>query len=221
MTTENTAGTENQNDVSATAPESGTAPESQGSENTLLTDSNPAEPSHGDDKSVVDPEKKAENNEDTEPAVPEKYDFKDAGEISIDDAVKNEFSEVARDLGLSQEKAQGVLDRMAPAIQKAQQAQLAALSGQWEQQSRIDSEFGGDKFMENMAVAKKALDTFGSPELKEILNKAGLGNHPEIIRAFYRAGQAISGDRIISGRGASDGKPSGDPLGDMADRMYK
>ena len=40
---------------------------------------------------------------------------------------------------------------------------------------------------------------FGTPELRDVLNMTGLGNHPEIIRAFYRAGKAISEDAFVSG----------------------
>lgn len=220
METENPAGVENQNDTPATAPESGTAPDSQGSENTLLTSGQSANQEEGTaEKESGEQEKTQEKAPADE--IPEKYEFTDVGEIVVDDTVKEAFSDVARELGLSQEKAQGVLDKMAPAIEKAQQEQLASLSQQWKSQSLADAEFGGDKFMENLSVAKKALDQFGSPELQEILKKAGLGNHPEIIRVFYRVGNAISGDRIITGRGSSGETKTGDTLGDMANRMYK
>lgn len=220
METENQAGVENQNDASVTAPESGTAPDSQGSENTLLTSGQPANQPEGEaEKASGETEKTQEKA--PEETVPEKYEFTDVGEIIIDDAVKEAFSGVARELGLSQEKAQGVLDKMAPAIEKAQQVQLASLSDQWKNQSLADSEFGGEKFQANLAVAKKALDQFASPQLQEILVKAGLGNHPEVIRVFYRVGNAISGDRIITGKGTSGETKTGDVIGDMADRMYK
>jgi len=41
----------------------------------------------------------------------------------------------------------------------------------------------------------------------------GLGNHPEVIRAFYKAGKAISEDRFIPG------SPKGAEM-DMAKRMF-
>jgi len=62
-------------------------------------------------------------------------------------------------------------------------------------------------------VARKALETFGTPELRDVLNMTGMGNHPEVIRAFYKAGKAISEDRFVQGnpRGAEP---------DMAKRMF-
>ena len=224
MTTETTAGAENTNTAPTTAPDSGTAPEGQGSENTLLTTSDTQAETQTTDGGTTEGEPKTEGETEAKPedtGPPEKYEFTDVGDETIDGSVKEAFSEVARELGLSQDKAQGVLDKMAPAIAKANQTQLAALSSQWEEMSKTDSEFGGDKFNENMATAKKALDEFGTPELSKILVGARLGNHPEVIRLLYRAGKAISSDRIITGKGAADGKPSGDKFGDMASRLYE
>ena len=78
---------------------------------------------------------------------------------------------------------------------------------------KTDAEIGGDKLPENLAVARKALETFGTPELKALLNESGLGNHPEVIRFFYRSGKAISEDRVI--RGGAAGQPT-----DPAKRMF-
>ena len=69
----------------------------------------------------------------------------------------------------------------------------------WSESSRTDKEFGGDKLNENLAVAQKAMNAFGTPELRAVLNKTGLGNHPELIRAFVRAGKAISEDTFVPG----------------------
>ncbi|WP_323026539.1 protease [Castellaniella sp.] len=130
--------------------------------------------------------------------APEKYEFQaPEGTEAFDSQVLDAFSAVAKDLNLPQEQAQQILDKMTPVIQARQVEQLQAAHDQWIQAAETDKEFGGEKLQENMAVAKKALDTFGSPELRTLLNQSGLGNHPEIIRAFYRAGKAISEDRFI------------------------
>ena len=134
--------------------------------------------------------------------APEKYEFTPAEGTQFDEQVIGAFSEIAKELNLTQEAAQKVLDKMAPAIQARQSEQIAAVQSAWANQAKSDKEFGGDKLNENLAVAKKALETFGSPELSALLNESGMGNHPEIIRAFYRAGKAISEDRFVGG-GAS------------------
>ena len=114
------------------------------------------------------------------------------------------FNNVAKELDLSQEAAQKLVSFQAQSILRERTA--------WAEASKADTEFGGAKLEENMAVAKKAIETFGTPELRQMLNKTGLGNHPEVIRAFYRAGKAISDDKIITGNAA--------PQRDDAKRFY-
>jgi len=69
----------------------------------------------------------------------------------------------------------------------------------WTEQARADKEFGGAQLKDNLVIANKALGQFGTPELVSLLKETGLGNHPEIVRAFYRAGKAISEDTFVKG----------------------
>lgn len=138
--------------------------------------------------------------------APEKYDFADIEGVNVDPSVIVAFSDVAKELDLSQDKAQAVLNKMAPVIAARQTEQLQAASDEWANSSRLDKEFGGDKLNENLGIAKKALEEFASPELKTLLDQSGLGNHPEIIRLLYRAGKAISDDSFVSGRKATSEK---------------
>jgi hypothetical protein len=85
--------------------------------------------------------------------------------------------------------------------------------------SKGDKEFGGDKLSENLGVAKKALDAFGTAELRSLLNQSGLGDHPEVIRFMYRAGKAISEDRFVGGAPAV-GKGAPKNFADFADVLY-
>ncbi|MEI6907818.1 peptidase, partial [Klebsiella pneumoniae] len=41
---------------------------------------------------------------------------------------------------------------------------------------------------------------FGTPELKEYLNGTGLGNHPELVKAFIKVGKAMSEDGMVTGK---------------------
>lgn len=140
--------------------------------------------------------------------VPEKYEFKAPEGAELDPKVMTEFEGVAKELGLSQEKAQKVIDKVAPQIAAAQKAQLETIKSQWVESSRTDKEFGGEKLNENIAVAEKALNAFGTPALRTLLKDTGLANHPEIIRAFFKAGQKISGSNFVAGGGNSDATKS-------------
>lgn len=144
----------------------------------------------------------AKGEKDDKPqGAPESYEFKAPEGVTLDDTVIGAFSEVAKTLDLPQDKAQQVLDKMAPAIASRQAEQFAAARTEWTNTSKADKEFGGDKLSENLAVAKKALDAFSTPELRTLLEDSGLGNHPEVIRMFYRTGKAMSEDRFVAGQG--------------------
>lgn len=156
---------------------------------------------------------------DDKPAgAPEQYeDFKAPDGVKLDTDAAGEFKSLAKELNLSQEQAQKVADQGAKLMQKwqAQQAQqMSETAAKWATDSQTDKEFGGDKLQENLAVAKKALDTFGSPQLKTLLNESGLGNHPEVIRMLFKAGTAISEDRMVGG------KTGGAAVETAAQRMY-
>lgn len=63
---------------------------------------------------------------------------------------------------------------------------------------KADKEIGGDKLTASLSKAQQALETFGTPELKEYLNETGLGNHPELVKAFVKIGKAMSEDNMVS-----------------------
>lgn len=144
------------------------------------------------------------------PGAPEQYEFKaiEGAEVSADSLA--DFSEVAKELGLPQDAAQKILDKMAPALARRQAEAIEGVKTQWADAARSDKEFGGDKLAENLSVAKKALDSFGSPELRTLLNESGLGNHPEVIRLLVRTGKAISEDGLVQGTRAvaADANPA-------------
>lgn len=143
--------------------------------------------------------------------APEKYEFKPSEDgIEFDASVLASFSEVAKELNLPQEAAQKVLDKMGPVIAARQAEQVQAIKTEWLTTSQADKEFGGDKLGENLAVAKKALDAFGTPELRTLLQESGMGNHPEVVRFMFRAGKAISEDGFVAGtrKGAAQNDPA-------------
>lgn len=117
------------------------------------------------------------------------------------------FTEWAKANNLTQEAAQAAMD-MAADMQlgtaRQMQAALDAQGETWASEVKADKEIGGDKLAENLAVAKTALEKFATPEFKAFLDSTKLGNHPEMLRAWLRVGQAISQDGFVPGRqGAS------------------
>lgn len=140
--------------------------------------------------------------------APEKYEaFKMPEGFAVDEQLLGEFEPTLKELGLTQEAAQKVIDFAPKVIEKTVQQTTAKVLDQlgiadhakWAEQSKNDKEFGGEKLAENLGVVRRALDTFGTPELRAALNKVGLGNHPEVLRFFYRAGKTISADSYVPG----------------------
>lgn len=128
--------------------------------------------------------------------APEAYELTAPEGIEID---TDAFTAFAKDADLTQDQAQKLLEKMAPAMVARQQAAIEQARQQWVSDAKSDKEFGGEKLSENLGVAKKAMEKFGSPELKALLEQSGLGNHPEVIRFFFRAGKAVSEDRVVTG----------------------
>nr|DAN78204.1 MAG TPA: putative protease [Caudoviricetes sp.] len=143
-----------------------------------------------------------EQKTDAESEVPEKYDFKPPEGMEFDEETINLYAEAAKEAGLSQEKADIILGKIAPHLAQQQIKAIEKASSEWEAASRADPEFGGDKLNENLSVAAKAIEQFATPELKTLLNESRLGNNPEVIRLFYRVGKAISEDGFVSAAGA-------------------
>ena len=122
--------------------------------------------------------------------------------VSLNAELLGEYKGIAKELGIAQEGAQKLVDlgvKLSSQILASQEAARVAEVSAWADAAKSDKEFGGDKLPENLAVARKALDAFATPELKAYLDKSGLGNHPELIRAFFKAGKLISEDRLIPG----------------------
>lgn len=119
--------------------------------------------------------------------------------MTVNEELLGEFKATAKELKLSQEAAQRLADLQVKALGK-QAEQMANVRAQWLEQTKTDKEFGGEALAENLGVAKKAMEAFATPQLRQLLNESGLGNHPEIVRAFVRVGKAISEDgRVVTG----------------------
>ena len=150
--------------------------------------------------------------------APEVYEFKAAEGQTFDPEFVKSYSEVARELNLTQEAAQTMIDKVGPVLAQQQQAQIAQVRNDWAEASKVDAEFGGTKFNENLAIAKQSIDKFATPEFKKMLDDTGLGNHPEWIRYCYRVSKAFSPDNFEGGH--KEGGAAPNDFNSMASRLY-
>lgn len=149
------------------------------------------------------PADKPDDKEQKQEGAPEKYDFKPAEGQELDTAALEQFEPIARELNLTNEQAQKMVDlygtKIMPMVQKQQAEAWQKTTEQWAADVKADKEIGGDKLTANLSAAQRALDQFGTPELKEYLNATGLGNHPDLVKSFVKIGKAMSEDGMVDG----------------------
>lgn len=151
-----------------------------------------------DDKPADKPDDKEQKQE----GAPEKYEFKVGEGVELDTEALKDFEPVARDLNLTNEQAQKLVDaypKILAGVQQRQAEAWQAQTEQWAADVKADKEIGGDKLTTNLSAAQRALDQFGTPELKEYLNTTGLGNHPDLVKTFVKIGKAMSEDGMVDG----------------------
>lgn len=145
---------------------------------------------------------KPEDEEQKQEGAPEKYKFTAGEGVELDADALKDFEPVARDLNLTNEQAQKLVDAYPKILAGVQQRQAEAWQKQtegWAESVKADKEIGGDKLTANLSAAQRALDQFGTPELKEYLNATGLGNHPDLVKTFVKIGKAMSEDGMVDG----------------------
>jgi len=136
--------------------------------------------------------------------VPETYELEAPEGFAIDPQALAVATPVFRELGLSNEQAsklmpvaaqfaQGLSDKLNAQIISQVRADRKA----WLDSAMADREIGGAHWKETLAKGAFALDNLGFPKgspFRVLLDESGLGNHPEMIRAWAKVGRAIGED---------------------------
>lgn len=183
----------------------GTGSDPQGDQPAQQDGENPSVDGEGQQEKAEnqDGEQQKTEKEQKQEGAPEKYEFHAGEGVELDAEALKDFEPVARELNLTNEQAQKLVDAYPKILAGVQQRQADAWQAQteeWAATVKADKEIGGDKLTANLGVAQRALDTFGTPELKEYLNGTGLGNHPELVKAFVKVGKAMSEDGVVTGK---------------------
>ena len=145
--------------------------------------------------------------------VPESYELEAPEGFAIDPQALAAATPVFKELGLSNEQAsklmpvaaqfaQGLSDKLNAQIISQVRADRKA----WLDSAMADREIGGAHWKETLAKGAFALDNLGFPKgspFRVLLDESGLGNHPEMIRAWAKVGRAIGEDGDFA-RGAGN-----------------
>lgn len=147
--------------------------------------------------------------------VPERYELKMPEKSVLDQRAVDETATIARELGLSNEAAQKLLERRNTDVSQALEVSRQTTETGWREQvdkwansARADKEYGGEKYDANIAIALDAMNKLATPELKALLAdpNLGFGNHPEVVRLFYRIGTKLQPGSFVPGGVAPQAK---------------
>lgn len=148
---------------------------------------------------VKSEEIKEETKEEIKEEIKELEDFKFPEGVVIDEEFAKDFKGVAKELNLNQEQAQKLVDLQSKFTQGYSEKvseQFKTQVNDWKQESIAEL---GANYKQALAVVAKAMNSFGSPELRQLLNNTGLGNHKEVVKLFLNMGKMVSEDKMKDG----------------------
>lgn len=163
--------------------------------------------------------------------APEAYaDFQFPEGIEPDNQLLEKFGPMAKELGLSQEAAQEVLnlhtealtkatspEHIADAVLKSQESIIQARSDDWAKALKSDPEIGGVNLDAAQKMANQAIIRFGDNALVADLKEHGFLTNPSLIRMLNKVGSSIAEDSM-----GNNDQAHGDGKGEktQAQQMY-
>jgi hypothetical protein len=178
----------------------------------------------GESTDTTESQEQAQPQAGTEQGSEFAYNIPDGYEMSSDGQA--DFTKFLDDVNKlpEAERGQAMLDKHLSGLQDANgqtRADLAAMHQSWAEESMNDQEFGGSNLQENLIQARKTMNSFSTPavdadgkavlyqdgamkgqqmtKIELVMNQTGMGNNPEVIRVFHRAGQALGEDHYVKG----------------------
>lgn len=147
---------------------------------------------------------KTESEDARKKAIPDKYTLKATDNSPLDP--KGDLDQIAayaREQGWSNEQAAKHLAHVealaSGVVARNQQAFTEQLKA-WETATWGDKDLGGANKDATLKSVKAVMDKFGSPELAELVNQTGYGNHIAFVRFVAAIGKAMQEDRPFGGR---------------------
>ena len=157
-------------------------------------------------------EKTTEKKDDAKPVVPEKYEFKAPEGYEYDAEKLKALEPVFKELGLSQEGAQKLMDVAGKEIAAAIQAPFDAYQTQrneWRDSLIKDPAFGNGKDNLLPAVRQdigRVIDSLGelAPAFREAMDYTGVGDHPAFVKGIVALSKLV-----VEGKPATGNPPAG------------
>ena len=180
---------------------------------TLLGKEAPKEPAAPEPKATDGAPKEPVVPETTPPEVPLTYEpFKLPDNFQRDDKAMGEFTEVLKEAKASQDFGQKLVDLYTREAQKLHQLQVSTFADTingWKEDVLADPELGGSRTQTVLQSCGAVLEQFGTPELRQMFNLTGTGNHPEMVRFLNKIGKFLGeGKPIRAEKPVPEVKPS-------------
>lgn len=156
----------------------------------------PTEGNPDDLGSNKDPNKgsDAEPKPSTPDVVDDKTEFTIPDGMKIDEKRMASFKSVAKELGLTKEQAQKLVDMDAQNIQNADNA-FREMQKKWKEETMKEL---GENAEQKLGEAAAAFKRFGDEEFVKLLKDSGLENHPAMVRVFRNIGSKLAVDTTVS-----------------------
>lgn len=195
---------------------------SQGADAVKTADNKDSQNSQAQDKPEGSDAKdadKQDTDKDKAEGAPEKYDdFTLPENMEVNPEVLGKFSEMAKGANMPQAKAQEFVALGAELVTEAVENYHASITDAyakkvegWHDTRIKDPEIGGTEEAQKqvLASASKTVRALGGDALIKALDETGAGNHPEIIRAFYKIKDFVGEDgKLIVGNLGGSGEVS-------------
>lgn len=213
------------NDQSART-ETGEIKDQQGTQATTSTEASKEQTSTKDQSNQSSDGTKTETKAETkatEPGkVPDKYEFKAPEGFEIDAKVIEDATPVFKELGLTNEQGQKLMDLYAKHSRESAEApykQYETMRNSWRDEIAKNASLGNGKDgLSDAARANiaRAIDSVGDAKavsaLKEALDITGAGDNPAIVAAFNTLGKLLSeGTMVRAGSPAPVKAPGSGP----------
>lgn len=180
-------------------------------------------------KEAFDADLKARNEAAEKSKPPENYDLKLPKDSKLDGKVIEDVATFAKANGLTNDKAQAILERensrFAAYVEQSQtqlKQQIEAEQKAWIDEITNDKEIGGDKLPKTMELTKRFVEKVAPKGMIELLDETGLGNNPMFVRFVMNTIKAgnFKEDTMVSGA-ASNTKPNVAPEKSLYPDMQK
>ena len=129
------------------------------------------------------------------PETPEGYNFgEDGGKLDF-------YRNATHQIGLTQDQAASML-KLYAAVENEQTKASTKANADFAVDSQINlKREWGTNYDSKIDMAQRAFAQFSSKEFSQLMDETGLGNHPELLKAFSKIGEMMGEDQLVVGSG--------------------